>query len=514
MTWLADVDPETFWAHHAWTDFGPAKIDDHAVAVLPIYGFSDHGLGLPLDAEESLGGSVLKRAVLQTRRAAHVRVLPPLRFCLTPYPSGVFGVDYDTAHALVSEISHGVRAAGYQKLAFYVTSPWNVEFIDTVSRDVRAGEGLQTFVVNFNRLGLSFHPAAAERALTQSAAARRLGFTPRPVARNAPFNDLGLRPGDFRELPALAIGPPVDGGQAARLAGDRLADILLEAAARPPLHGGMRRNGLVATRLEEDLDTDGPAFPDGLRSRYLGALSREEWDKLPGRGEAWVLLPTGSIEQHGPHLPVGVDAILAQGWVTQVMGLFPAGARVVVAPPITYGKSNEHGSFPGTLSISGGTLRRLLLAMVTQLKAAGFRKFALLNTHGGNSAVLVTVARELQGSLGVRIGLLGKPFKPELSEQETEFGFHAGEWETSLMLALAPGLVAMDRAVTEYPGRRDDGACIRLNDSAAYLSWLTSDISESGVMGDARAATSEKGRRWLEEGAAALARKLSGLDGV
>ncbi len=307
-------------------------------------------------------------------------------------------------------------------------------------------------------------------------------------------------------------GPPLPGLKLAEAAAERLGIVLLEIIARPGLGGGTARTGLSLSPVTEEahLDTT-PVFPQGFRVRYLPSLQPEEWDRLSNLGKAWVIIPTGSIEQHGPHLPVGVDAMLGHAWVAHLLNRFPAGAQVYVAPPITYGKSNEHLGFPGTLTISAKTLRRLLLAIATQLKALGFRQIAILNSHGGNTPVLTYTLREIQTTLGMRAGMLGQPYKPDLSEQEEEFGFHAGEWETSLMLAIADEVVHMEKAVSEYPARREDSGAVRLGNSPAYLSWMSADISESGVMGDAKSATREKGVRWLEAGSAALAQKIASL---
>ena len=511
--WIADADRATAWANYAWPDFGSSVIDDHALAILPVYGMADHGLGLPLDAEEVLGSTVLNRAVSLLPEGTTVRVMPPLRFVLGPYPSCTFGIDPDTARAVVLELAQGVRAAGFHKLVFFTTSPWNTEFVDATSRDVRTVEALQTFVANLNQLGLSFHPASEERARAQSAVAKRLGETPRPSGRPSPVRaDPDFRPGNWQTPHPLPPGPPVDGTFFARQAGDRLAALLLEMIVRPPVSGGTRKAGLgLKTPVDPDLLHSTPVYPEAFRSRYLPAMTKEDWARLPDRSRAWVIIPTGSIEQHGPHLPVGVDSILGQAWVTQTVSLFPAGAPIYVAPPLTYGKSTEHAGFPGTLSLSGPSFRRLLLAIAQELKNAGFRQIAVLNSHGGNSAVLVYTLRELQTALDLRIGMLGQPYKPDVTATEAEHGFHAGEWETSLMLAVAGDLVRMEKAVSEYPGRRDEDRSLRFNDGPAFVSWLTSDISESGVIGDAKAATVEKGRRWLERGAAALARKINQL---
>lgn len=513
MTWLADVERDTFWAHFAWPEFGASNFDEHALAILPVYGMGDHGLGLPLDAEEILGSTLLRRALYRAKALGKIRMLPPVRFALAPYPSGVFGIDPETAHDLLLEIAEGVKAAGIQKLLLLTTSPWNVEFIDAASRDIRVTLGIQTFVTTTAGVGLSFHPASEDRGRTQAAVAKILGETPRPSSRAPWVIDPSFRPGNFRSPPTLPPGPPLDGVSFVSDAGEKLSQLLLEIVARPSLAGGQKKTDLVlGTSPDDEIAEEVPIFPHGFRSRYLPAMSRDDWDKIPNRADAWVIIPTGSIEQHGPHLPVGVDAMLGHMWVAQMLKKFPVGAPIFVAPPITYGKSNEHLGFPGTVSISGKTLRRLLLAIAAQLKSAGFRQIAILNSHGGNTSVLAYTVREIQSTLEMRAGILGQPYKPPLSPQEAEFGFHAGEWETSLMLLIASDLVHMEKAVSEYPLRGDTAGMVRLDNASAYLSWMTADISESGVMGDAKSATLQKGERWAEAGAAALAQKLSNLE--
>ncbi|MDR0901581.1 MAG: creatininase family protein, partial [Opitutaceae bacterium] len=174
-------------------------------------------------------------------------------------------------------------------------------------------------------------------------------------------------------------------------------------------------------------------------------------------------------------------------------------------------KSNEHTGFPGTVSLSARTLRRLLLALAAHLRDLGFRHIAILNTHGGNSPVIVYTLREIQARLGLRAGMIAIPRAAELSAQETANGFHAGEWETALMLACAGKLVRMGRAVREHPAQIDAPGELRPGGAPAVFAWLTSDISASGVMGDAPAATQKKGARWLEESSAALARRIEEL---
>lgn len=505
--WLANADPATAWAHFAWNEFAGLADAGRTVAVLPVHGFADHGLGLPLDAEEIVGSAVLRRAVAAVAAGATVRVLPPLRFALAPYPSAFFGVDGDTAHDLVLEIAAGVRDAGFGRLVFFNTSPWSAELVDTASCDARSALGLRTYVVNLGGLGLDFHPAGPHRAAAQAVAARLLGARPAPSPRPADVRDAGFRPGQYRQPPPLAFDPVLDGGALLGAAATRLAGLLAEILAHPRTAGPADGPAAPAPIVAPADEASWPAH----RDRYLGALTREELEAIPDKASALVIVPTGAIEQHGPHLPVGVDAILGQAWLRHALPHLPARAPVYVAPPVTYGKSNEHAGFPGTLSVSARTLRRVLRALAGQLAALGFRRLAVLNTHGGNSSVLVYTLRELQTGLGLQAGLLGGHYRADQDPQEAAYGFHAGEWETALMLACAPDLVRMDRAVCEYPARLDDPGELRPEAAAATFSWLTREISLSGVMGDATRATPDKGARWLAEASAALAARIESL---
>ncbi len=498
--WLARVPATAAWAHLSWSDFAALapEVRERRLVILPVHGFADHGLGLPLDAEEAVGSSVLARALAGGE--SDCLVLPPLRFGLAPYPSTFFGVDPETAHGLIRELAAGVASAGFRHLVFFNTSPWNEEFVDVASRDLRADLGLHTFFIHLGALGCDFHPGSSGRAPALAAALHALGRPSPGPSRAGAVRDADFRPGAYFQPEPLPGAPLTDGAAVIEKAGRHLARLLSEIEARG---GSLAAPGRPAPPPPPEL------WPPVYRPHhYIAAFVREDLETLPDKERALVIIPTGAIEQHGPHLPVGVDAMLGQGLLAQALPKLPSEARVYVAPPITVGKSNEHTGFPGTLSVSATTLRRLLLSIATQLKALGFRQIAVLNTHGGNSAVIVYTLREIQSALGLRAGMLSGYYRPALSPQEAAYGFHAGEWETSLMLALAPECVRMDRAVTEYPARIDDPGELRPEDAPAVFSWLTRDVSRSGVMGDAPAATPEKGRRWLDEASSALARHI------
>jgi len=245
-------------------------------------------------------------------------------------------------------------------------------------------------------------------------------------------------------------------------------------------------------------------FPS-YRDRYLPALTRRQIEALPDKAWAPVILAVGAIEQHGPHLPVAVDSLMGQAWLSLALARLPAGASCYVAPPITIGKSNEHTGFPGTLFISRDTLRSQVLAIARQVHAWGFRSLLVINTHGGNVPVVVPTLREIRSLYGMRAGILSSGAVPELSPEEATFGIHAGEVETSWLLAAAPQHVEMAKAVCEYPARPDDPGEVRPVMAPALVAWVAKDLSTSGIMGDAPAATAEKGERWLERGAAVYA---------
>ncbi|MFT3870640.1 MAG: creatininase family protein [Nibricoccus sp.] len=511
MTWLAAADRATFWAHRAWSDFVALPDKERHVAILPLYGFADHGLGLPLDAEEILGSAVLRHAMLQVGGAVPCHVLPSVRFGLAPYPCSFFGIDAETAHALLHDLAAGVKAAGFHKLVFFNTSPWNRELVIDASRDIRIGQKLQTFIINTPALGFDFHPSSEKRGPAQAAVAHVQGRAPQTATRAADIRDADFRPGAYLQPAPLAPDSSIDGAAVVKGAGQHLARLLAEIQARSSLGNNDHRTPAALPNLLPS--TSALVFPEKYRARYLPSFTRDELEALPNKERALVIVPTGAIEQHGHHLPVGVDAIFGQAWLENALSRLPNDAPVFVAPPLTYGKSNEHLAFPGTLSVSVTTFRRMLLAVAAQLKALGFRQLAVLNTHGGNSAVVVSTLREIQGTLGLRAGMLKSTFKPDLAAQEAAFGFHAGEWETSLMLAVADELVTMSKAVCEYPAQLSDPGEVRPEDAPAIISWATEDISHSGVMGDATAASHEKGHRWMDAHCAALASRIEELLG-
>jgi creatinine amidohydrolase len=226
------------------------------------------------------------------------------------------------------------------------------------------------------------------------------------------------------------------------------------------------------------------------------------------------VLPLGAIEQHGPHLPLDVDRCLVDGIVARALLLLPAQASVLVLPTQQVGYSPEHTHFPGTLTLPVETVIATWVALGESVARAGVRKLLLFNSHGGQVSLLDIVARELR----VRCNLivygcswwnlpLGDEVMALFPPDEHRFGVHAGDMETSLMLALAPQTVRMAQA-KDFPSTSRDRAAkypVLGNGRSAKLGWAMHDYNPQGAAGNAAAATAAKGEKVLDAASRYLA---------
>jgi creatinine amidohydrolase len=245
-----------------------------------------------------------------------------------------------------------------------------------------------------------------------------------------------------------------------------------------------------------------------LPKRYWTEMTWEDF--LDGKPADWIaVLPVAAVEQHGPHLPVGVDGYIAEGYIGRVMELLSPALPVTFLPLQSIGKSDEHLAFPGTLTISAETAIRAWTEIGKSIYRAGVRKLVIANSHGGNSPIVDIVARNLRVELGMLVVTtswhrLGYPYGL-FSKEELAHGIHAGEIETSLMLALKTETVRpnMENAKSATVGMEREFKHLRANTPAGFA-WMTQDLHESGAVGNARAATLEKGGAALEHGAQAF----------
>jgi len=247
--------------------------------------------------------------------------------------------------------------------------------------------------------------------------------------------------------------------------------------------------------------------------RNFAYLNWKTVDALP-RESTLLILPTAAIEQHGHHLPLATDTLLNNLMLGHALKILPAELSVYALPPVHYGKSNEHIGFPGTLSVSASTFMAVLRDLGSSLVQARFQKLVLYNTHGGNTALIDVMARDLRAEFGLRTFALhgsgGISFEG-LSPQEKAYGYHAGEVETALLLASSPELVDISAYTVNYIADVANPELLFPENAPATFAWLTRDIAPSGVMGDPRPASAENGARWLDQAATRLAAALEAM---
>jgi creatinine amidohydrolase/Fe(II)-dependent formamide hydrolase-like protein len=221
----------------------------------------------------------------------------------------------------------------------------------------------------------------------------------------------------------------------------------------------------------------------------LSTKQIKELDKENGL----VVLPVGAVEQHGPHLPVYTDTLIANGLLEATFDHLSIDQNIWMLPPLPYGKSTEHLGHPGTLTLSATTLQQVVLDIGKSVSASGFRRIVLFNTHGGNNDLLNMIARELRIETGLMVFRMnGMDYKSELDHlflsEELNFGIHGGDVETSVILALEEMWVQMEEAPNEF--YQHEYLDVK---GAPYVAWVAADISESGISGNAQAATKSKG---------------------
>lgn len=252
--------------------------------------------------------------------------------------------------------------------------------------------------------------------------------------------------------------------------------------------------------------------PRDWRDIYWSDVARED-------AARWIaVLPLAAIEQHGPHLPLGTDVMIAEAYLARVRELLPANLPATFLPVQAVGISTEHLAFPGTLTLPPDVAIRSWTALGESLARAGVRKLVMVSSHGGNSAAMSLVAQDLRARLGFlavttawsRFGTPDGLF----TSDELRHGIHGGAVETSIMLAAYPAQVRADRIKNFEPrsiAMEHDYRWLSAQRPAPFA-WQAQDMHPSGAIGDASAANADKGRQLLDHGARAFCELLADID--
>lgn len=262
--------------------------------------------------------------------------------------------------------------------------------------------------------------------------------------------------------------------------------------------------------------------------RFWADLRSSDFATLQASGavaHCIAVLPVAATEQHGPHLPLSVDTVLVNGVIAAALAHLPPTLNVLFLPTQALGLSPEHAAFPGTLTLKSDTILRLWTDIGESVAASGIQKLLIFNAHGGNVSVMDIVARDLRARLAMRVhsaswfnlpltDAQGQDVNALFSAQEHRFGIHGGDIETSMMLALAPQQVDMARAQNFVSAAqvRADQFEILGNGKSAKLGWQMQDYNPAGAVGNAAAATRDKGKALVQAAGHALARLLIELD--
>lgn len=264
-----------------------------------------------------------------------------------------------------------------------------------------------------------------------------------------------------------------------------------------------------------------------LNTHFWSDLNTQDFARMD-KSRVIAVLPLAATEQHGPHLPLSVDTDIVNAVIARSVPLLQTLAPslpVYFLPTQAVGLSPEHAAFHGTLTLKPETLIRLWTDIAESVHAAGIHKLVMFNAHGGHVGAMDVVARDLRARLGLLVYCVnwyqlplhdaqGQDLNALFSEYEHRFGVHAGEVETSVMLALKPQAVRMDEAQNFKSTSEARAAKFPIlgNGKSAKLAWQMQDYNPMGAAGNAAAATPEKGQALLAAAGQSLAQLLIEID--
>ena len=261
-----------------------------------------------------------------------------------------------------------------------------------------------------------------------------------------------------------------------------------------------------------------------LPSHFWSDLTTRQFAQLAASqdiAQVVAVLPVAATEQHGPHLPVSVDTALVDGVVKASLPHLPSDLPVLFLPTQQIGKSNEHIRFPGTLTLSAQTVISLWMDIGASVARSGIKKLVLLNSHGGQASIMDIVARDLRTEHDLIVYSvnwynlpLGDAVMGLFPAEEHRFGIHAGDIETSMMMALEEksGIKGIDMTQAQnFHSTSQDRAAkypVLGNGSSAKLGWQMQDYNAMGAAGNAAAATAAKGHALINAAGLQLANLL------
>jgi creatinine amidohydrolase len=247
-----------------------------------------------------------------------------------------------------------------------------------------------------------------------------------------------------------------------------------------------------------------------MSRRYEDLSGPEIADRV--NPDSILLLPIGAVEQHGPHLPLAVDHVIAHETAVAVADTCGEELDVWQLPTLSVSKSNEHAWSPGTLWYSAETLMSILRDLGRSLATTGAERLVLLNGHGGNTTLLNTALRELRLQYGFKTFLVHPSVPPAYggtsTADELGMGIHGGRNETSVFMHLRPELVDLSRAERKVPEALAGNKHVKFGGSVMF-GWLSNDFDPEGYIGDPTGATAELGKELFEANVAHLADQLA-----
>ena len=242
-------------------------------------------------------------------------------------------------------------------------------------------------------------------------------------------------------------------------------------------------------------------MPQDMSNRLIGELTFLDISKRL-QANSILCLPIGSIEQHGPHLPLNTDVVLAEVFTRRIIARWGEAYDLWQLPTVAVSLAREHEWAPGTLSLSIEGMTTLVRDLGREVhRSLPARNLAVINGHGGNRGILEALAQDLRADFGLNVCIFHPVAWADTQSVSAVPEIHGGKNETSMMLAAAPQLVRADQIRQLRDGPSKDAVRSTILDQAVTWPWTTNDknIADTGVIGEARSASAEFGEQLLEK---------------